>query len=73
MALLQFDILGVYFSCFNFEGVNVICIKDSVRRMSYDISLDVDVIIFFHRNDRNVLFELGYAYLNHRITLMGRL
>jgi hypothetical protein len=29
----------------------LICIKDSVRRMSYDISLDVDVIIFFHRND----------------------
>ena len=31
--------------------------------MSYDISLDVDVIIYFHRN---VLFEFGYAYLNHQ-------
>jgi hypothetical protein len=46
VALSQFDILGVYFSCFNYEGVNVICIKDSVRRMSDDISLDVDVIIY---------------------------
>jgi hypothetical protein len=49
VALSQVDI---------FLKVKLICIKDSVRRMSYDISLDVDVIIYFHRNDRNVTFTL---------------